>query len=149
MNVIGVNGVNNNNSNQCCKKNSHKQNFGQLIFTTPAARDTFAKKITQMAAETEIPAALEEGWRILLHQHVDKKPECGTLITDAEKKLEVRDAQGELIHRTEIGKTQPEETFIKLFVDSIRKITGAPMHEDPEIAPEKLIQQCAVQPAEG
>lgn len=147
MKVIGVNGINGVNSNQGYKKNSHQQNFGQLIFTTAAARDSFAATIARKISGHHLPELAQASWRALILPHIAEDPNGGKLFITGMRKLELWAAKDELIHRIEIGETQPEKIFLDLVVDDLQQINISTRHKQRQGTIEELIQQCEVKEA--
>lgn len=141
MNVIGVNGINTINSNQGYKKNSHQQNFGQLIFTNAAARDSFAKKIIGIA-----DAGAREAWKTWLTPHLSPNENIGSLITDGETTVKLLDKAGKLIRETIIGEgeTAPHKSYLDLVSEGLRKlIPDFSKYTERSAEPvEKLVQKC-------
>lgn len=139
MNVIGVNGINNINSNQGYKKNSQQQNFGQLVFTNAKARDTFARKIAENAS-----ASFQGGWKVVLAPHINSRISA-KLITDGESTARLVDAEGRLIIETKLGRTQPVKRFLNLVADGLRELMPSPCeHEATEETASELVKKCSI-----
>lgn len=140
MNVIGVNGINNINSNQGYKKNSSQQNFGQMIFTTAAARDAFATKLSRLT-----DTGAKEAWKTWLTPHLNPNKDIGTLITDGETSVKLLNKAGKLIRETIIGEgeNEPVKSYLDLVKDGLRRlIPDFSQHKRSPEPAEILVQKC-------